>query len=90
MATQTLPTTGPAVRAAMSLKRVSQRSVAEKLNLSQAAVFRRLTGLVDFSVSELTAVAELLETTITDLLSTPSSDAPPAPGEGAFFGGDAA
>lgn len=72
MATQTLPTTGPAVRALMQEKRISQRELGAHLELSQAAIFRRLTGEVDFSISELTGAAEFLGTSIPALL-TPSS-----------------
>lgn len=68
MPIQTLPMTGQTVRAAMHAKRISQRELAACLDLSQAAVHRRLAGEVDFSVSEISAAATALGTTVSDLL----------------------
>lgn len=75
MAIQTLPKTGQAVRAAMVEKRISQRQLADALDLTQAGVSRRLAGTVDFTVSELTAAAALLDYPIAELLPSPV-DAP--------------
>jgi transcriptional regulator with XRE-family HTH domain len=40
--------------------RVNQETVARALGCSQAAVSRRLTGAVDFSVTELRVIADLV------------------------------
>lgn len=74
--------------------RISQESLAAAIGLSQQAMSRRFQGEVDFSVSELTAIAPLLGTTAAALL-TPTaspSDAPSAQGPGgeAFSLGGAA
>lgn len=45
----------------MTRKNCTQESVAKALGVSQAAVSRRLRGTVDFTVTELAIVAELLE-----------------------------
>jgi transcriptional regulator with XRE-family HTH domain len=49
------------VRAEVARKRVSQSDLAEALGLSQQAASRRLLGKVEFSFTELEAVAKLLE-----------------------------
>lgn len=56
------------VRVAMTRRRISQARLASALGLSQAAVNRRLSGAVDFTISELRAVADALEVDITDLI----------------------
>lgn len=45
----------------MALRRVSQKSLAEALGISQVAVARRLKGKPEFSVSELLAAARFLD-----------------------------
>jgi transcriptional regulator with XRE-family HTH domain len=45
----------------MARRRVTQERLAQALHLSQPAVSRRLKGEVDFTVSELAVVAELLD-----------------------------
>lgn len=56
---------------------VTQASLASKLNLSQQAVSRRLTGEVPFSLVELDKVAAALGTT-SDAFTADSASAPPA------------
>jgi len=56
------------VRAEMSRRRITQAVVARHLNLSQPAVSQRLIGSVEFKVSELQAVAELLGVSTASLL----------------------
>lgn len=64
------------VRAEMARRNVRQIALAKHLGLSQAAVSRRVNGETDFSVSELLAVAALLEVTPAALLdATASADA---------------
>jgi transcriptional regulator with XRE-family HTH domain len=48
------------VRAEMARNNVTQQKLADALNLSQAAVSRRLKGLVPFDVSELEIVARVV------------------------------
>lgn len=50
-----------AVRAEAARHRVSQRDIADRLGLTQAAVWRRMRGDVPFTASELVEVARLLE-----------------------------
>lgn len=59
---------GASVRAEMARKGVRQAQVAAKLGRSQAAVSARLSGQVDFSVSDLVQVASLLEISADELL----------------------
>jgi len=56
------------VRAEMSRRQITQAVVARRLNLSQSAVSLRLTGSVEFKVSELQAVAALLGVPTASLL----------------------
>lgn len=65
-AMQTTPAAN--VRAEMARRKVRQIALARHLNLSQAAISRRLNGTTDFSVGELCATAELLGVTATSLL----------------------
>ena len=55
---------------------ISQDVVADRLKVSQQAVSRRITGEVEFSLSELNEIAEILGTTSSALL-----DPAPAPAE---------
>lgn len=71
MAIQTVFSVGDLVRTSMADKSISQYKAARSLNLSQAAISRRLSGDVEFSISELTAIAALLEVPIGDLLPIP-------------------
>jgi predicted transcriptional regulator len=57
-----------AVRAEMARKRVTQESLAAHLHLSQAAVSRRLKGVVGFSVHELVLTARLVDVTVASLV----------------------
>jgi len=66
----------------MKAKGISQREIAVHLGLSQPAVFRRLNGDVDFTITELSAVAFFLNLPIADLLTTPSSVTPAGDDEG--------
>jgi predicted XRE-type DNA-binding protein len=61
------------VRQAMTAAGVRQISLAEVLGISQAQVSQRLTGNVDFTITELTRVAELLGLPVADLLPAPAS-----------------
>jgi transcriptional regulator with XRE-family HTH domain len=53
--------------------KISQESAAASLGLSQQAVSRRLSGEVDFSLTELTVVAELLSVPLSELLDRPAA-----------------
>lgn len=48
------------VRAEVARQRKPQREIADILGMSQAAASRRLLGQVEFSLSELTRLAEVL------------------------------
>lgn len=52
----------------MARRRVTQAALAEHLGLSQAAVGRRLTGVVAFDVDELGRVADFLGLSMADLM----------------------
>ena len=56
MADETAARVGDTVRAEMARNRVTQEDLARRLNLSQAAVSRRLNGDIPFNVSELATV----------------------------------
>ena len=56
------------VRAELARKRVPQSQIARSLHLSRAAVNRRMSGQVAFDITELYAVAEALEITVSDLI----------------------
>ena len=58
----------------MSRRTITQSTLAAALHCSQAAVSRRLAGTVEFNVSELEAIAEILGVEITELLGDPSSE----------------
>lgn len=62
--------TGDLVRDALFHARVSQRTAAQRLGLSQAAISRRLSGDVDFTVSQLAEVAKMLDRPITAFIAT--------------------
>jgi transcriptional regulator with XRE-family HTH domain len=64
------------VRAAIARKRVKQNALAAALGLSQPAISRRLSGDIEFSITELTATAQLLNIPLGDLLPIPTSPAP--------------
>jgi transcriptional regulator with XRE-family HTH domain len=63
------------VRAALARRRIKQTTLAEKLGLSQPAISRRLAGEIEFSITELTLAAELLEVPLADLLPSPTERA---------------
>lgn len=56
------------IRAELARRRIPQTVVAEKLNLSQATVSRRLAGEYPFDVAELSVLAEMLGMTASDLV----------------------
>jgi transcriptional regulator with XRE-family HTH domain len=56
------------VRAEMARRRYTQRFLAEKLDMSQSALNRRMTGVQPWDVEELTALAALFEMDVRDLL----------------------
>lgn len=49
------------MRAELARRDVSQALVAERLGLSQAAMSRRLRAKVEFTVSELVTIADVLD-----------------------------
>lgn len=62
-------TVGATVRAEMARHRISQAVVAKHLHLSQAAVSRRLNGVVPFNVAELDVIARLVNVPVERLVS---------------------
>lgn len=58
---------GDAVHVALARGRVSQHRLASALGISQAAVSRRVRGVVNFSAPELLVVASLTGTPVGDL-----------------------
>lgn len=61
------------VRAAMGRNRTSQSVLAPAIGLSQAALSRRLRGEVEFTVTELSAIAGYFGIPLTDLLPQPQA-----------------
>jgi transcriptional regulator with XRE-family HTH domain len=57
-----------AVRAEMARNRVTQESLAVHLHLSQAAVSRRLKGIVVFKIDELVQTAQLVGVSVGTLI----------------------
>lgn len=55
------------VRAEVARRQIRQSAIAEHLGINQQQVSRRLTGVVEFSASELQAIAELLEVPVAAL-----------------------
>lgn len=68
MAITVIPTTGPRVRELMRRENLSQRELADALGLSQAAIYRRLAGDVDFTITQLTVTADRLGVHVHELL----------------------
>jgi transcriptional regulator with XRE-family HTH domain len=62
---------GSRVREALKTAKMPQRVLADQLQLTQPAVFRRLAGKVEFSIRELILAAELLDVPLADLLPSP-------------------
>lgn len=56
------------IRAEVARRRIRQQAIAEHLGLNQQQVSRRLNGVVEFSASELRAIAQLLNTSVGALL----------------------
>lgn len=56
------------IRAEMARQRLSQTALAEVLNISQAAVSRRLAGKTEFSITELASLAAWLGVPAASLL----------------------
>ena len=56
------------VRAEMARRRLKQEDVAPLLGLTQSAMSRRLVGDVEFSVSELRKLADVLQVPASTLL----------------------
>jgi transcriptional regulator with XRE-family HTH domain len=63
------------VRHELRARRISQEELAAAIGISQQAVSRRLTGDVDFTLTELGIVAEQLGTSIADLTAEPGEKA---------------
>lgn len=76
--------TGRKVRGQLAEHEMNQADAARVLGLSQAAVSRRLTGDVDFTVTELVRLAQWLRIPLGDLLPTVlvAVGTGPAPGSG--------
>ena len=60
------------VRAEVARRGLSQSALAAALNLTQSAVSRRLSGTVEFTASELAALAEHLQVPVSVFFDTPA------------------
>lgn len=60
------------VRAELGRQRVSQRSLAERMGLSQAQISERMCGNVPFRLPELEAVADALGVPVSQFLPVPA------------------
>jgi len=58
------------VRAVMARRNVTQRDIADLLGLSQPSISERLRGQVPWTVEELVAVADHLDTSVAALLTS--------------------
>ena len=76
MTMQTSVDVASEVRAAMARKRVKQNQLAEALGLHQSAISRRLSGEIEFSITDLVAIAKLLDVPLADLLPIPALVSP--------------
>ena len=56
------------VRVELARKRIPQGALAEALQLSQATVSRRLSGVAPFELDEIPVVAQVLGVSVADLL----------------------
>ena len=56
------------VRAETARQRLSQGKLAEKLDMSESSVSLRLSGRIEFKISELLAFAEVLGVPVTQFL----------------------
>lgn len=56
------------VRAELARKQVTQADIAERLHFSRAAIGRRTSGHVDFKITELYVIAEMLDVPVSALL----------------------
>lgn len=63
------------VKELLKQRNLPQAAVADRLHLSQQAVSRRLAGEVEFSIAELSMVAELLDTEPAVLVATAPTEA---------------
>lgn len=59
---------GANVRAEMARKRLSQSALAERLNLTQQMLSRRISGQLAFRVDELHEIAAVLGVPVSDLI----------------------
>jgi transcriptional regulator with XRE-family HTH domain len=66
---------GNNVRAELARRNESQGSLAERLNMTQQALSRRISGRQAFKVDELQRVADALEVPISDLYGTEQASA---------------
>ena len=56
------------VRAEVARRKVSQTSLAQLVGIRQQALSRRLNGNTPFRIDELFAIAEALDTTVSELV----------------------
>ncbi len=72
LVTQSLPDTVAAeVRAEAARQGIRHRVIAERLGLSQAQVSERMRGGIEFRLSELEQIADLLGVRVQDLMRAP-------------------
>ena len=61
-------TVGAEVRGLLAKHKISQTSAGSRLQLSQAAMSRRLAGEIPFNVDELAALADLIGVPVSTLM----------------------
>lgn len=73
MPSQTATQLGKNIRKAMVDAELTQRDLANRIpNMSQAGVYRRLSGEVEFTVAELRTFAFILDVPVESLMAFPS------------------
>ncbi|QXQ14880.1 helix-turn-helix domain-containing protein [Skermania piniformis] len=63
------------IRAEVARAKLAQTTIADALGLTQTAVSRRLRGATEWALSDLPRIAELLGTTVADLVTVTPPDA---------------
>lgn len=66
---------GSNVRAEMARRKLSQAALAERLEMTQQALSRRISGRQAFKVDELHSVAEALDVPVSELFGTEQASA---------------
>lgn len=70
-----LPDIAGTVRAELARQRKPQNELQERLGISRASMYRRMTGDAHFDARELVIIADFLGLAVGELFSAPSAEA---------------